>query len=271
MNKKGFTLIELLAVILILGVIALIAIPQVNNVINQSRKGALEVTVKNYIKAVNEKVITSKLDEDKDNDINDGYIDTSSLNIEMSGKKPTSGTVFILNENVVEANLVIDDKSISYDKDGNSKIYDRYVYYAGQTSGITKEEDGSKTRPTDFNVYLKYPVVSGKLQTPDACFYDGVIERCLMVGDDELNYKKMYDCFGVPMEELFANSGVQIKSKNNIDNKCTYYFNNDTRCSNYKKKIFAAIKKDGTVAVMDPVLQMQWGVRANGTTYFIKP
>ncbi|HPF83205.1 MAG TPA: prepilin-type N-terminal cleavage/methylation domain-containing protein, partial [Bacilli bacterium] len=33
MNKKGFTLIELLAVILVLGVIALIAIPIVTNMI----------------------------------------------------------------------------------------------------------------------------------------------------------------------------------------------------------------------------------------------
>ena len=44
-NKKAFTLIELLAVILILGIIALIAIPTVNNIINESKKGAFKASV----------------------------------------------------------------------------------------------------------------------------------------------------------------------------------------------------------------------------------
>lgn len=47
MKKNGFTLIELLAVILILGIIALIAIPTVNNIIQQARLGAWETTGNN--------------------------------------------------------------------------------------------------------------------------------------------------------------------------------------------------------------------------------
>ena len=60
-NKKGFTLIELLAVILILGIIALIAIPTINNAIDSSKKGVKENTAKEMISAAEDYCSTSKL------------------------------------------------------------------------------------------------------------------------------------------------------------------------------------------------------------------
>ena len=64
-NSKGFTLIELLAVILILGVIALIAIPSVNNVIRQSRMGANKTTAQEMIKAARQYFTTCQINGGK--------------------------------------------------------------------------------------------------------------------------------------------------------------------------------------------------------------
>ena len=51
-KKKGFTLIELLAVIVILAIILLIAMPIVLNVISEAKKGAFESTARGLIKTV---------------------------------------------------------------------------------------------------------------------------------------------------------------------------------------------------------------------------
>lgn len=48
-NKKGFTLIELLAVIIILGVLMIIAIPSVTQYISNSRKSAFAQSASGYI------------------------------------------------------------------------------------------------------------------------------------------------------------------------------------------------------------------------------
>lgn len=51
-NKRGFTLIELLAVIVILAIILVIAVPQVLNVIDQSRRDSLRASVRMYASAL---------------------------------------------------------------------------------------------------------------------------------------------------------------------------------------------------------------------------
>ncbi len=50
-QSKGFTLIELLAVLVLLSVVALIAFPQVEKYISQSRKDANQTEISNIIAA----------------------------------------------------------------------------------------------------------------------------------------------------------------------------------------------------------------------------
>ena len=49
MNKKGFTLIEILAVVIILGILMIIAIPSVTSYIESSRKSAYVKTIKDLM------------------------------------------------------------------------------------------------------------------------------------------------------------------------------------------------------------------------------
>lgn len=58
-NNKAFTLIELLAVIVILGVIATIAVPSVNNIVDKSKKDSFVITANNYVEAVENAIFTS--------------------------------------------------------------------------------------------------------------------------------------------------------------------------------------------------------------------
>ena len=131
-NKRGFTLIELLAVIVVLAIIALIATPIVMNTIKKSQKGAAERSAENYIDAVETAVATAKLDSDGVPDgtytINDkGNLEgnglTKPLEIEMSGNKPTGGTITIKNGQVTtDSKMTVGSYEVSYNP--TSKKYE---------------------------------------------------------------------------------------------------------------------------------------------------
>jgi len=95
MNKKGFTLIELLAVILILGIIALIAIPTVNKIIEQSRKGAFESTANNVVSAIEDACQEQVL---KGETITATYTFTNGVvspSLNVKGNLPKTGTATV--------------------------------------------------------------------------------------------------------------------------------------------------------------------------------
>ena len=96
--KKGFTLIELLAVILILGIIALIAIPTVNNILEEARMGAFKTSVSQVAKSAEENCQLQQIkNEELTNKITftDG---TPSINLEYKGTGPDKGQMNVTND-----------------------------------------------------------------------------------------------------------------------------------------------------------------------------
>ena len=118
-KNKGFTLIELLAVILILGIIALIAIPTVNNILKESRKGAFEASARNIIKAAEEKCLTEHM---KGNTVRQFIFTNGKVSpaLDVKGELPKDG-VITLNENCeAEATLTDGDRKYVLTYEGST-------------------------------------------------------------------------------------------------------------------------------------------------------
>lgn len=92
--KKGFTLVELLAVIVVLGVIALISVPQILNVVEDSRKGAFKDSASGLIEAA-ELYYTQYAGQELELDLSDKNI-VKDLN--FKGTPPDGGTLYASKE-----------------------------------------------------------------------------------------------------------------------------------------------------------------------------
>ncbi len=77
-NNKGFTLIEILAVIVILGILMIIAVPAVTEHINGSRKSSFITTAKKFIDATIDEV--ADMEYSVSNENYTYYIPTKCLN-----------------------------------------------------------------------------------------------------------------------------------------------------------------------------------------------
>ena len=126
MKRKGFTLIELLAVIVVLSIIALIAVPIVLNLINDAKLGAAKSSAIGYMESVKQSVILGKINPDNginipdSNEITTGDDSDIELDkVDVSGSLPDYVTISFENENIKTAGLCINGYNIDY-KDGKA-------------------------------------------------------------------------------------------------------------------------------------------------------
>ena len=124
-KKKAFTLIELLAIIVILSIIAVITVPIILEIVENSKKGAIKDSAYGYLDAINKNYL-EKLSDDVTHQFPSGIYDVSggilikgaeTLDINVSGRKPTGGYISITNR-VISGCLQYDEYKIEMENGG---------------------------------------------------------------------------------------------------------------------------------------------------------
>ena len=129
-KNKGFTLIELLAVIAILGIIIIVAVPKILDVINKSRESAAKTSIKLVKDAIKTQVASSNLigtDFIKESD--ECYIfdfdDQSTKNVRtlnVKNKDKISGSIKYCNNIFYDDNLKFNGFDIQEDNSKSNYI-----------------------------------------------------------------------------------------------------------------------------------------------------
>ena len=154
--KKGFTLIELLAVIVVLAVISLIAIPTMAKIIDKTRKGSIESSALGYVDAVEKQKAINDLNAEQSDDLEDGVytVPLSKYKVKVNGESPKKGWIEIDKNGVQRYSLLIGEYTITNDGSkvtvtkgehivARPKVYPEYVYtQATKTFRIGDPVDG---------------------------------------------------------------------------------------------------------------------------------
>ncbi len=102
--KKGFTLIELLAVILILGIVALIAIPTVSHVVDEARFSAFRSSVIQILKTAEEEYNIKQIKGETISELNFTF-DNDKGGLNYKGNDLKSGDIIVDEETVYAVDI----------------------------------------------------------------------------------------------------------------------------------------------------------------------
>ena len=117
-NKNGFTLIELLAILIILGIIALITVPIITNTLNDARINTAIDSAYGYVRAVDKLNYSKSLNDD--DILEDGMYTVSelkALGVSVNGREPSDGWVELEESEVVAFSIKMGDYVITKYRD----------------------------------------------------------------------------------------------------------------------------------------------------------
>lgn len=120
-NKNGFTLIELLAIIILLGIIGVIAIPSIKNTLDETRIESLKVSINSLERSVINDCKLKVLDGNKiyfDYTIENSVI---TPDVDFNGKLPVSGIVKVHDNCVVDI-FLYDEKYCGVKENGQVSV-----------------------------------------------------------------------------------------------------------------------------------------------------
>ncbi len=121
-NNKGFTLIELLAVIVILGILMIVAIPQVTKYIEQSKKDTFVDTAKAYINAARYAYLNDEFTDTEGCTLGSNMrVSIKDLEVDNSGKSPFGGEI----QGYVT--IIVEEKKNDKNEDADHYNYTYYV------------------------------------------------------------------------------------------------------------------------------------------------
>lgn len=206
MKNKGFSLIELLAVILILGLIALIAIPVVNNILNDIKYKSFEISMDSVISIIDNMCQIDRINEvssKKRYVFEDGVVDNR---IDSKGTMPKKGVVIVDESCNINAHLSNGTYAIKKSSD-NEEI-----------EQISSEQVDKYMIKYDNGTLVYYNPTNGEMcSSADATVGPGTMSGCMRwyifndeVGNDTVNmilehniYKqKSYDLSLKALEQL---------------------------------------------------------------------
>lgn len=120
--KKGFTLVELMAVIIILGIIALILVPKIGDIIEDSTIGSDEKAATMYVKNIENELAAKKANKENVN-YNGSYTLNQVKRIIKPDSRITDASIEFEDNEIVSAVFCVEDRVIIYD--GNNSKYNK--------------------------------------------------------------------------------------------------------------------------------------------------